>query len=373
MLSSLATDRAQLADLDAQISDLRFEHSLPALRSQKQLVQERLYSYKYPVLTLPNEIIAEIFIHFLPIYPLCPPLTGPYSPTLLTQICREWQEIAVATPGLWRSLSFDTESLVPLTQQRHICHNWLTRSRSCPLSIEFGDSDMPLALAAGIAHRVRWEYLKLTLSRSYLPVIDGPMPLLRHLDLTLDDGLDVTTKFPEAPLFRSLTLYYFAASSKVVLPWAQLTSVTLHSIYRHEYVAALRQASRLVHCELNISFDEEDSSTEAPLEHGIDLLHLESLALSPTPLSLPWLGWLQDFITPALRSLRVAEKSLMPEPVDTLSSFISKSGCKLQKLRVTGTRTVSKGSYRKAFPSIQLSFDSNEEIDSHSDWEISPE
>jgi hypothetical protein len=64
-------DRARLADLECSISEL-------------QLVLGRLDCYKYPVLTLPNEITTEIFIRFLPIYPSCPQLTGLESPTLLT-------------------------------------------------------------------------------------------------------------------------------------------------------------------------------------------------------------------------------------------------------------------------------------------------
>jgi hypothetical protein len=75
------------------------------LRSEKSAAQERLDSYKYPVLTLPSEIVCNIFIHFLPIYPTCPPLTGPLSPILLTHICGGWREIALALPVLWRAIT----------------------------------------------------------------------------------------------------------------------------------------------------------------------------------------------------------------------------------------------------------------------------
>lgn len=57
MLAGLAEDRARIADLEAQILDLE---------TQKAVVQERLDAYKYPVSTLPNEIISEIVVHFLP-------------------------------------------------------------------------------------------------------------------------------------------------------------------------------------------------------------------------------------------------------------------------------------------------------------------
>ncbi|KAJ7187330.1 hypothetical protein C8R46DRAFT_1059491 [Mycena filopes] len=60
----------------------------------------------YPVLTLPNEIVSEIFIRVLPPYPECPPWKGSLSPSLLTQICRKWREIALSTPELWRAMAF---------------------------------------------------------------------------------------------------------------------------------------------------------------------------------------------------------------------------------------------------------------------------
>ncbi|KAJ6541439.1 hypothetical protein B0H19DRAFT_1077284 [Mycena capillaripes] len=69
MLANLETDRARAAALEAQILDL--EHALSALRIEKAPVQERLDSYKYPVLTLPNGIVSEIFVHFLLAYHHC--------------------------------------------------------------------------------------------------------------------------------------------------------------------------------------------------------------------------------------------------------------------------------------------------------------
>ncbi|KAJ7252245.1 hypothetical protein C8J57DRAFT_1520084 [Mycena rebaudengoi] len=69
-------------------------------RCERDKFQSRLDDYKYPVLTLPAEITSEIFIHFLPIYPLRPPPTGLLSPALLGQICRKWRDVALGTPRL---------------------------------------------------------------------------------------------------------------------------------------------------------------------------------------------------------------------------------------------------------------------------------
>ncbi|KAJ7854619.1 hypothetical protein B0H13DRAFT_1480666, partial [Mycena leptocephala] len=92
-----------------------------------------------PVLTLPNEIISEIFVHFLPIYPRFPPLHGSLSPTSLTHICRKWHEIALATPLLWRAFRLSSDDSIPFERQRDISELWLKRSRSCPLSIMVHD------------------------------------------------------------------------------------------------------------------------------------------------------------------------------------------------------------------------------------------
>ncbi|KAJ7932065.1 hypothetical protein B0H13DRAFT_809491, partial [Mycena leptocephala] len=106
MLAHLEADRARITDLEAQI--LHLEHSLRALRIEKSQAQRRLDSYTYPVLTLPNEIVSEIFMRFLPTYPRFPPFTGILSPTILTQICRKWREIALGTPALWSVMSNET-------------------------------------------------------------------------------------------------------------------------------------------------------------------------------------------------------------------------------------------------------------------------
>ncbi|KAF8169041.1 hypothetical protein K438DRAFT_1856062 [Mycena galopus ATCC 62051] len=352
MLAHLAADRALVTDIDAKILDL--ERSIFALRTEKQLVQERLNSYKYPVLTLPNELTVEIFIHFLPPYPDYSLFTGHDSPTLLAQVCRQWREIALETPTLWRAMSLSDPS-IQFERKAHLLDTWLSRSRCCPLSIHFSKDDIDdelhasEILAAVVPHRTRWEYLDLDLSPSHIAIIQGPMPLLCCLDLTLDDG---TISFREAPSLRSITLRA-TPPSKIAFPLQQITSLTLHLVYRSEYAAILQQTSNLVHCELSIVYDWRGTG-DLPPEHAIELPCLESLALlneEPPDRA----GFLGDFLVPALRSLRINESFLEPAPIDELASFISKSSCKLQQVcvrsRIEGL-VVSKASYREAFPSI---------------------
>jgi hypothetical protein len=284
---------------------------------------------------LPSEVISEIFLRFLPIYPLCPPLTGILSPTLLTHICRQWREIALETPDLWRAISL-SGNVAPF-QVSHM----LGRSGSCPLSIRmdaYNDSVQVSEFFAAVApHCQRREYLKLRLSPTNLSPIQSSLPLLRHLDFVLspfdaDSNPNIPIVFAsgELPLLRTVILNDIAALS-VTLPWVQLTSLTLTSVYVNECVPLLQQTSNLVHCELELYWDSDDDEPE------IVLPCLESLTLNdPYPTGRRHINYLQTFIVPALCSLEIPERFFGNDPIDSLKSFISKSGCTLQEVRITG-------------------------------------
>ncbi|KAJ7866359.1 hypothetical protein B0H13DRAFT_2561499 [Mycena leptocephala] len=347
MLPSLEAERARVAHLEAQISHL--ERSLYALREEKFLAQERLNSYKYPVLELPNEIISDIFMHFLPTYPLCPLLIGLHSPTVLTHVCRSWREIALSTPALWCAIGTSYDNDIPLKQKAHIFDIWLRRSRFCPLSLKIVDwMDVAAILAAVAPHRARWEHLVFHFPPSHLhTIIDGAMPLLRHLDLALHthSATDILA-FREVPLLRTVVLNRSAALS-IILPWAQLTSLTLVSVLPRDCDPILQQTSNLVRCELQLEGMYGLGGNDQP-RPDIALPYLELLALDGGPVK----NFLKTFIVPALRRLKISEEFLGPSPIDSLTGFISKSDCNPEEVHITGPHSPQQ-SYRKAFPSIR--------------------
>jgi proteasome lid subunit RPN8/RPN11 len=65
MSGPLQADRPHIAEIVAQILDL--ERSLYALRAEKTLVQERLDSYKYPVLTVTHAAQRDRIGDFHPV------------------------------------------------------------------------------------------------------------------------------------------------------------------------------------------------------------------------------------------------------------------------------------------------------------------
>ncbi|KAJ7653659.1 hypothetical protein DFH06DRAFT_1204392 [Mycena polygramma] len=353
MLRALEEDRARLADIQAQIVTL--ERSIVALRAEETLVQQRLNSYTYPVLSLPNEIASEIFVHFLPPYPICPPITGAESPTSLTLVCRTWREIALATPDLWRAIQLSDKHL-PFYRQYHICDSWLSRSGSRPLSLCIKETNNGIGrhfLLAIVAQRTRWENLELHLTVPLeIPITGGPMPQLRRLELRLDFPKNLV--FDDVPLLRTVLIDDYAAAN-ITVPWVQLTSLTLHHVCPSECLPVLRQTPNLIHCELLLWWE------DGPVP-DITLPHLESLTVREG--SEPITHYLETLAVPALLSLQIVEEFLWPSPIGALSSFILKSGCKLHELHIIGPRDVSEESYRKAFPLIPtLSFTGLHRVD----------
>ncbi|KAJ7145482.1 hypothetical protein C8R46DRAFT_549538 [Mycena filopes] len=265
-----AADRALLADINTKIEDL--ESTLAHLRTAKAPVQARLDAFRYPVLTLPVEIVSEIFTQFLPPYPLCPPLVGLSSPTLVTHICHSWREIALRTPALWRAVDLRRdEGNLLIDKQVSIAHIWLERSRSCPLSIEIGSEDeldVSPFIAAVVPHRARWEHLSVDLALSDLPLLSGPMPLLRSMLVTVQTFGPPTTvvSWLEAPLLRSATLTDVTAKA-IRLPWAQLTSLTLHRVFPSQCVTVLQQTPNLVHCSRSLINYNTDVPTRVSLPY----------------------------------------------------------------------------------------------------------
>ncbi|KAJ7641223.1 hypothetical protein FB45DRAFT_1053788 [Roridomyces roridus] len=335
-----AADRARVVAIDAEIRE--FQERVRVLQLEREPCKRRLDAYKYPVLTLPNEITSEIFIHFLPPYPDCPPLRGPESPTTLTHICRQWREIALATPKLWRAIS--TSYTVKQVEQARGIQTWLDRSRSCRLSIQMvmGDQD---ALTAILLHRERWQHAELELAASEGALIKGPFPLLESLSLSVDgsDYTHPTTSFGDFPRLRAAVLD--DADHGNWLPVSQLTSLAFEDVGLHNYLPIINRAANLV-C-LNLI---ECERIEPP-QSGISLARLETLVMVDYPDS-DISSELDMFTLPALHSLHISGELLGSDPISSLNLFISRSGCKLRQVVVAGSCEVSNNKLRAAFPSI---------------------
>ncbi|KAJ6478076.1 hypothetical protein C8R47DRAFT_640893 [Mycena vitilis] len=358
----LSPDRARVAELAAEITLLELDPS--ESRDEKIRMQAGLDAVKYPVLTLPTEIVSEIFLHFLPVYPLCPPLVGIFSPTILTYICRHWRDIALSTPTLWRAIAFsgDTKSRdrsdfdKNLARELQISDIWLRRSRHHPLSISLTSYRWPRSeiYAAIVPHRARWEHIKFRTAPSNLPPIVGPIPLLRHLDLSVNPSiLHRPVEIADAPELRTVVLSDFA-SWNIALPWAQLTGLTLNWVHPGIYLPILCQTSNLRQCKLSVFYWGPDDA----LPPKLALQFLESLAITlATPAAMLGIRCPHIFVVPALHHLQLPEYVLGQDPADYLRSFIGTASCTLKSLHITDRRSITTGSFNASFQNLEVSFD----------------
>ncbi|KAJ7633189.1 hypothetical protein FB45DRAFT_745939 [Roridomyces roridus] len=129
--STLAAARARISQLDIEIEKL--QRLMDPLLAEREKCSQTVADFKYPVLTLPPEITSEIFLQFLPSYPERPNVIGPQSPPFLLQICRQWRDVALATPALWSTVDLFLDNPRYDAQQKDLLERWLRRSGNCGL------------------------------------------------------------------------------------------------------------------------------------------------------------------------------------------------------------------------------------------------
>ncbi|KAF7311239.1 F-box domain-containing protein [Mycena kentingensis (nom. inval.)] len=261
----------------------------------------------HPISTIPEELLAEIFVQYLPPYPVCPPLAGDGSPTKLSHICSSWRAIALSTPRLWRAIKLFEG--VALDHHIEILQLWLELSGVLPLSIVMvgqwegycssGFVVRRRALAILLANGDRWEYARLQLPRHdewilgsdlQIQAFGGRFSRLREFNVkhssSRGEGCHPIERI-EAP---SLRAFFFETrvvghqpKLKNIVAWAQLARLTLR--FSDVFTAAqiLRAAVSLVHCRLDL----RDADAEAPLSQSqilpIVVEKLQTLVLDRHP------------------------------------------------------------------------------------------
>ncbi|KAJ7498043.1 hypothetical protein B0H11DRAFT_1998403 [Mycena galericulata] len=349
--SDRAADRARIAYIDSEMMALQLVHLPRTLYKERKRAQTRLDAYKYPVLTLPDEIVSEIFTHVLPVYPRRPPATGLRSPTLLSHICSKWRDIALSTPRLWRAISLAL-MVENLPSQLHFLETWLARSRSCPLSINMMSIlgvDRHLAdlfIRTAVRHCDRWGHIWLLVPQDTVSLIRGDMPLLRELRIGLHRPRNASpvAPFQDAPHLRTVILMSFIPP-EIILPWARFTRFITRNLSQARCSEVLAHMPNLVYCKLQL-FGSNSVLKPQSLAH-LETLILEDVSFPANHLT----GLLASLTLPALRRLHIPERFLLPDPVNTLTSFVARSGCSLKQVYIVGLEA-SAHDYQVALPSI---------------------
>ncbi|KAJ7139258.1 hypothetical protein C8R44DRAFT_764132 [Mycena epipterygia] len=145
--------RTRLAEIDEEMADL--QSRLSRLAVARRPIVQSLQSVFYPVITLPPEVSAEIFLHYVDSAHIGgsgtlphPPRKGGCGPLLLASICRTWRDIALALQPIWSSMQLYTGPATLSTTEK-LLEQWLPRAGNHPLTIDIsGDTDGLCALLA---------------------------------------------------------------------------------------------------------------------------------------------------------------------------------------------------------------------------------
>ncbi|KAJ7204639.1 hypothetical protein B0H12DRAFT_468714 [Mycena haematopus] len=301
---------------------------------QSRVIGENPDPQTHPIHTLPPEILSEIFLDFVPAYPEFPKWWLS-SALLFCAVCRKWRAIAISTPNLWRTIRINaSRDSRKLTAQSERLKTWLSRSGSCPLALDLSihpstenpslDSQL---LQMAVLCKERWEHVVLCLTFEHLHILQGNMPLLRHLTFGLhtcpSSAAIPVNIFDCAPRLKDVGLTWGFEKCAINLPWHQLTRLNASLLYVEECVEILRDATNLVHCSFGICGTAPPTPIPTfPVVHR----HLSHLILQLTDLDYVFsisLSPLFDNLTmPALLTLQVYEPGIT---LHSLGEFISRN------------------------------------------------
>ncbi|KAJ7149543.1 hypothetical protein C8R46DRAFT_1125489 [Mycena filopes] len=205
-----------------------------------------------------------------------------------------------------------------------------------------------------LLHCQRWEYLHLVVPPNLLALLDTSLPILRGLTIGSSVNSDrlphVLAPFDRAPNLRSVLFGDAFLVATVTLPWAQLTRFEGACVEPFECVSILVAAPQLVYCQFTVC---EPSAVVQP-ELPTTVVHaaLQHFILDADEVedddNLDLTDLLGRLTLPALKTLQISERSVS---LDALMGFMSRSGCVVELLSITGS-VLGQSVYCEAFPSI---------------------
>ncbi|KAJ7849815.1 hypothetical protein B0H14DRAFT_2764837 [Mycena olivaceomarginata] len=397
--------RRRLTELDAKIAEHR--QAAHQLEQARIALEHELHdTATFPVLTLPVEITAKIFVHCLP--PVanlgwCYPSIDGYknaAPIILTSVCHTWRNIALTTAALWSTVDVPFDILPPNlasqpTSGEDFIDKWLARAGQRPLSFIFRsragwgeDNVEPLpSRIRDIIHRYshRLRYLELYITEPqmrYLGLDSVEFPLLESASLNCDvPGYHFPIQSQPPPVNvlgnaprlyelvrhrkpRANAVTFPVVNLRVVLPWLQPTKYDGPI----QTLLIFTEALNLIELTCHLEYLEWDPPSTTITHSGLRSLTIES----------DWDRILERLTLPALQYLDLAQSS-EPYPDDadldlTLEDFLIRSSPPLGVLCIQADYRDSEvwcrclGHVRSSVETIQLCGPSTEVMSSLFPW-----
>ncbi|KAJ7605130.1 hypothetical protein DFH06DRAFT_261277 [Mycena polygramma] len=284
--------KSGILDRERSLAELR----LAVMHQQTQLdilyldrgdLETQLAVISYPVLALPAEITSRIFVACLPAHGRVRP-SREAPPLLLTQVCRQWREIAISSCRLWASVDLwfsqrygDPVPAAPLM----LLEQWFIWAKGAPLSVTIRsppqEAFSPLIpLLSSVARQIStleldldWESFKL------LAETGMKFPSLQRLGIPRDDHRDdyhCLSFFRNSPSLSALTILNDTPDLTSDL-YPSLTTIEVHGVLFETVLSILQRFPRLMHLSANLKV----GGNTAPGQSTDPLVvpHLQSLAL----------------------------------------------------------------------------------------------
>ncbi|KAF7367561.1 hypothetical protein MSAN_00819200 [Mycena sanguinolenta] len=291
------TDRTrQSSKADIQRFIEESEHKITSLESQiNALIELRdregacLDSLRYiisPIRTLPIELLVEIFSLAIE------DETHIEDAHRISQVCSDWRKVAHATPRLWtRAIRVDLGSQkIDGREQLYAdgLEAWLARSAPLPVSISlelYRENSDPRILeeVLRIAPRFRSvhcpDFFPLRLIRR---LAGCRLDSLEELELGLSDRDPNTSESPAltiAPCLRKARITIASDRQHFLIPWAQLTNLTLYCDSIDIILDILAQCTTLIYASLLTSVWFLDVAPAQLTRAPFTLRHLHTLSL----------------------------------------------------------------------------------------------
>lgn len=389
---AIAAARKDLKYVDEEIERIEFTHR--RLRERKHVLQTFLDNHialcaSSTSLRLLPEILSEIFllVHYSPKLDHDQESTHWTTvPLRLSQVCRHWREVALATSRLWDSVSFLIQESRRETQYG-LLDLWLTRSRSRLLHVSISDNpDLtthlplePLDVTAMrlLSNSYRWRSLNLSIfpfvgSWQRFSSIKNNIPTLQECNLEFirpsygdtHAPADQTPMdlFQTAPQLEIVLMDRAHLFTSLAAPFEQFTFVDLSTSLSSALslsgcLQILIQCPNMRTCNLKCGFLREILAQEP-----VDLIvrpHLQELTLTTFPSDLFVMRGMSTFFArlslPSLCSLKVVASPGISELGDIEFIDFLKRIRALEKLDIVapGVSGITAAQYLRASPQIQ--------------------
>jgi hypothetical protein len=260
-------------------------------------------------------------------------------PLFFGSICREWRDIAWATPLLWNAVALHVSrtthgARVPLLRA------WLARAATAPLHIRLTSDDAHDAVFCAlqtvmdvlVTRSMYWYSLDCLLPPQCHELLkNNHFPMLTSVCVRPPKGTIST--FSESPnmllsapklLDVDLSGYNFPS---MVLPWEQLRRFKTQFLTVAECLKVLRRSLNLKECNLESVYSPEIIPPPISDTLSSDLESLDVTLMKGGAISL-----LDSLMLPSLRDLRVHYSGVGGFLLSAVSALVLRSGCHLQRL-----------------------------------------